>query len=139
MPQHLDSPFVVFAVALVTQAVVACLGDFFRKRTQSFKQGERRDFSRVQAATLTLLALVIGFAFSMAVSRYDQRKTLEEADANAIGTEYLRAGLLPADSAARVREALRKHLDLRITFYEQGVIHIHPQNLLATAKTIKPH
>jgi hypothetical protein len=47
---------------------------------------------------MTLLALIIGFTFSMAVSRYDQRRTLEEAEANAIGTEYLRADLLPADS-----------------------------------------
>jgi hypothetical protein len=41
-----------------------------------------------QAATSTLLALVIGFTFSMAVTRYDQRKTLEETEANATGTEY---------------------------------------------------
>ncbi|WP_334397930.1 hypothetical protein [Bradyrhizobium sp. AZCC 2289] len=53
------------------------------------------NFNTVQAATFTLLALIIGFTFSMAVSRYDQRKTLEEAEANAIGTEYLRADLLP--------------------------------------------
>jgi hypothetical protein len=43
---------------------------------------------------LTLLALIIGFSFSMAVSRYDQRKSYEEAEANAIGTEYARADLL---------------------------------------------
>jgi len=57
----------------------------------------------VLAASLTLLALIIGFSFSMAVSRYDQRKNYEEAEANAIGTEYLRANLLPADDATRVR------------------------------------
>jgi len=56
----------------------------------------------------------------MAVSRYDQRKTLEEAEANAIGTEYLRAGLLPGDTGARTRELLRKYLDLRIAFYEES-------------------
>jgi hypothetical protein len=35
---------------------------------------------------MTLLAHIIGFTFSMAVCRYDQRKTLEEAEATAIGT-----------------------------------------------------
>src|ERR1700751_4431743 len=120
MSAHLDSPFTIFAIALIAQVVAAYVGDFLRKRTQSFKQGERHDFNIVQAATLTLLALIIGFSFSMAVSRYDLRKSLEEAEANAIGTEYLRADLLPAENRVPVRDLLRKYLDLRIAFYEQG-------------------
>jgi hypothetical protein len=53
----------------------------------------------------------------MAISRYHQRKNYEEAEANAIGTEYLRADLLPGDDAARVRALLRKYFDQRILFY----------------------
>lgn len=120
MPTHFDSPFLVFGLALLAQGLAAFIGDLLRKRAQAFRQGERHDFNTVQAATLTLLALIIGFAFSMAVDRYDQRKTLEEAEANAIGTEYLRADLLPGDNAARTRELLRKYIDLRIAFYENG-------------------
>src|SRR5262249_656444 len=115
---HFDNPFVVFVLALVFQGLAAFVGDFFRKRTKQFQQGERHDFDTVQAATLTLMALIIGFTFSMAVTRYDQRKTLEEAEANAIGTEYLRTDLLPGDLGTRARELLRKYLDLRIAFYE---------------------
>jgi hypothetical protein len=66
---------------------------------------------------MTLLGLVIGFSFSMAISRYDQRKTLEEAEANAIGTEYVRADLLPDADAAAVRKLLVRYLDQRIAFY----------------------
>lgn len=71
----------------------------------------------VQAATLTLLALIIGFSFSMAISRYDLRKNYEEAEANAIGTEWVRAGLIQAPDAARVRAQLRRYTELRIAFY----------------------
>jgi hypothetical protein len=117
---YFDNPFAVFATALVAQVLAAFTGDFLRKRAHSFRQGERHDFNTVQAATLTLLALIIGFTFSMAVIRYDERKTFEEAEANAIGTEYLRAALLPGDSAPRVRELLRKYLDSRIAFYEES-------------------
>jgi hypothetical protein len=120
MPGHFDSPIMVFAIALVAQIVAAYTGDLLRKRTTSFKQGERHDFSVVQAATLTLLALIVGFSFSMAVSRYDQRKALEEAEANAIGTEYLRIDLLPEEARLRARELLRKYLDLRIAYYEES-------------------
>ena len=64
-----------------------------------------------------MLGLIIGFSFSMATNRYDQRKNYEEAEANAIGTEYLRADLLPAADAARVHALLIKYLDQRILFY----------------------
>jgi hypothetical protein len=79
--------------------------------------GVREDFGVVQSATLTLLGLIIGFSFSMAIGRYDQRKTYEEAEANAIGTEYVRADLLPPNEASRVRELLRQYTDLRVRFY----------------------
>jgi len=78
----------------------------------------RTDFGVIQGATLTLLGLIIGFSFSMSIGRYDQRKIYEEAEANAIGTEYVRADLIPAADAARVRELLRRYTDLRIAFYE---------------------
>src|SRR6516165_1316858 len=119
MHTHIDNPFVVFAFALIVQAVAAFAGDFLRRRSQPFQQGERHDFATVQAATLTLLALIVGFTFSMAVTRYDQRKTLEEAEANAIGTEYLRTDLLPDDLGARTRDLLRQYLAQRIALYEE--------------------
>lgn len=53
----------------------------------------------------------------MAIGRYDQRKNYEEGEANAIGTEYLRADLLPAGDAARVRALLKQYVDLRIASY----------------------
>lgn len=79
---------------------------------------EREDFGLIQAATLTLLGLIIGFSFSMATGRYDQRKNYEEAEANAIGTEFVRADLLPVADGTHVRELLKRYLDLRISFYQ---------------------
>jgi hypothetical protein len=53
----------------------------------------------------------------MATTRFDQRKMFEEEEANAIGTEYLRADLLPAAEAAKVRALLVSYLDQRILFH----------------------
>ena len=71
-------------------AVALCKdwGILSQEATQSKKPSRR--FGVVMAVTMTLLALIIGFSFSMASSRYDQRKNLEESEANAIGTEYVR-------------------------------------------------
>jgi hypothetical protein len=63
------------------------------------------------------MGLIIGFSFSMASSRYDQRKNLEQAEASAISTEYSRADYLPAPEAAKVRSLLLRYLDQRLLFY----------------------
>src|SRR5262249_33989455 len=115
---NFDSPFFVFAAVLVVQWLAAYGGDTFRRKVRPLKkEGEREDFDIVRTASLTLLGLIIGFSFAMAVSRYDQRKNLEEAEANAIGKEYLRGDLLPADDASRVRELIRKYCDERVEHY----------------------
>jgi hypothetical protein len=111
----LDFPFVVFALSLVAIWLSVEIGAFAAKRLRP-AQDERDDLGLVTNASLTLLALIIGFSFSMAVSRYDQRKNYEEEEANAIGTQYLRADLLGSD-AARVRQLLIQYLDQRLLFY----------------------
>lgn len=113
----IDFPLLVLALSFVLLFLSAYIGDLLRNRVIPLKEEEREDFSVVLGATLTLLALLIGFSFSMAVSRYDQRKNYEEAEANAIGTEYVRADLLPAEDAAKVRELLKKYVDQRVLFY----------------------
>src|SRR5271156_2299763 len=117
MSTALDSPLVVFAVSLVVQWLSAYLGYFLRRERQSLSKDAHDDFDTVQTASLTLLALIIGFSFSMAVTRYDQRKNYEEAEASAISTEYLRADLLPSEDATRVRELLRQYLAQRVSYY----------------------
>jgi len=118
MSSVLDSPIIISALSLLAQWIAALAGDYLRRRRRPVGKDEREDMVTVEAAMLTLLALIIGFSFSMAVTRYDLRKTYEEAEANAIGTEYVRADLLPANDAAGVRDLLKKYLDQRILFYE---------------------
>jgi hypothetical protein len=112
----LNYPRIFFFFSFLILWIAAQIGASFR-RWRPLRDDERDDFGVVQTATLTLLGLIIGFSFSMAVSRYDLRKTYEEAEANAIGTEYVRAGLLPVADAAAVQAQLRKYTDLRIQFY----------------------
>ena len=111
----LNNPFLVLAISFVALTLSVRIGAYFRS-VRALEEDEREDFGIIQAATLTLLSLLIGFTFSMAVGRFDQRKNFEEAEANAIGTEYVRADLLPAADAASVRELLRNYLNQRILF-----------------------
>lgn len=117
MHNPIHYPLLVFAVSLVVLWLSAWFGANVLKRRMQFDEEMRHEYGVVLASTLTLLGLVIGFSFSMAVSRYDLRKTYEAEEANAIGTEYVRADLLPADDAMQVRRLLRSYLEQRILFY----------------------
>ena len=116
------SPYLVFAVSFLVMWLAARIGLFFRKK-RNLEADAYPDFDLVVAATLTLLGLIIGFSFSMAITRYDQRKNCEEAEANAIATEYVRADLLPATNAASVRGLLKEYLHQRILFYRTRDAH----------------
>lgn len=112
-----DFPLALFAVSVVILWLSVQIGALVGAKLHPVRQDERDDLELVINSGLTLLALIIGFSFSMAVSRYDQRKDYEEEEANAIGTEYLRADLLSPGDAAAVRTLLRSYLDERLLFY----------------------
>lgn len=111
-------PLSVLVFSLVMLWLVTWAGAAIFRRRHALDEQTRSDYTTVAGAILTLLALIIGFSFSMAVSRYDLRKDYEEAEANAIGTEFVRADLLPAPDAQQVRLLLASYIDLRIRDYE---------------------
>jgi len=117
MSLFFDHPFFLLLLAVVVQWGAAYGGDLIRRRMGNPAETRWADLDLVRAATLTLLGLIIGFSFQMAITRYDQRKTYEREEANAIGTEYLRADLLPVQAAGEVRTLLAQYLQHRVLFY----------------------
>jgi hypothetical protein len=113
----MDHTLLVFALAFLVLCVSARIGASFFRRRRSLEQDVREDFGNILITTLTLSGLIIGFSFSMAVTRYDLRKGREAEEANAIGTEYVRADLLPAADAVKVHALLRDYLEQRVAFY----------------------
>ena len=112
-----DTPWLVFVLSFIAFWLCSLLGAALRRKQEALGERAPEAFSLILTASLTLLGLIVGFTFSMAVNRYDQRKNYEAEEANAIGTEYVRAGLLPAGDAAMTRTLLRSYLDQRILLY----------------------
>ena len=79
----------------------------------------RTQVNTVLASMLGLLALMLGFSFSLALQRFEDRSQAVVSEANAIGTAYLRAGLLPAGIREEMQAQLREYVDVRIR--ESGV------------------
>jgi hypothetical protein len=117
MANLLRQPFFLLIITFCALWAAARIGLTFRKKHHGLADQDTEDFTFIVGATLTLLGLIIGFTFSMAVSRYDQRMTFEEQEANAIGTEYLRVDSLAPADAAKVRSLLKLYLDERIMYY----------------------
>ncbi|MEO8753823.1 MAG: hypothetical protein ABI624_14225 [Casimicrobiaceae bacterium] len=117
MPDVTHYPLLVFLLSVLVLWLAACLGAYIRTRRAGPDELARDDHGIILAATLTLLGLIIGFSFSMATNRYDQRKNFEEEEANAIGTEFVRADLLADAEAVKLRGLLKAYLEQRILFY----------------------
>jgi len=113
-----DYPVIFGLVCFLLLWLAVALGFRLQSKRVQLADDDREDLAVVTTATLTLLGLIIGFTFSMAVSRYDLRKHYEAEEANSIGTEYNRIDMLAPAESATVHELLKKYLDLRIQHYE---------------------
>ena len=84
---------VIFAVSLVVILGASEIGRWLGARSARHGQDS---VATLEGAILGLLALMIGFTFAMALSRFEARRDALLNEANAIGTTALRARLLPA-------------------------------------------
>ncbi len=117
-PQQLLDPlpilavFVLFALlAGIAYEVGFRIGRWWQRRTPDEKEGPT---AMLVGSILALLAFLLAVTMGMASDRFDQRRSLVLAEANSIGTTYLRAGYLPEPTSTETRELLRAYVPLRI-------------------------
>jgi hypothetical protein len=100
-------------------------------------RAEEKVFGSVEAALFGLLGLVVALSFSGAASRLDARRQLVAAEANAIGTAWLRTDLLPGEARHAVRDQLRRYLDVRIETYREMEDEAGTRRRLAVAASLQ--
>lgn len=83
-------------------------------------EADQPPVGEIVAATLALLAFMIAFTFGVAASRFDVRKGLVIEESNAIGTTFLRAGLLSEPHRTHVRDLLRAYVGARLEAVQPG-------------------
>ncbi|WP_059412348.1 bestrophin-like domain [Cupriavidus basilensis] len=105
---------------LALLSVVSACGAVGARYVRNAESGATDDIRVVLSATLTLLALVVGFAFSLAIGGYNARQANEAMEANRIESAFFKAELLPGEDAGKVRGLLRQYLDARLRFYQTG-------------------
>lgn len=110
------APLPLIAVALFLGMMLAAgIGAGLRLwREWRHEEKEEGQEGYIVSAVLGLLALLMGFTFSLAVDRFEARRVLVLEEANAIGTTYLRAQLLSEPHRARMSDILIRYTENRI-------------------------
>lgn len=80
----------------------------------SSQQTMKDHVNSIQSSLLAVLGLLLAFSFSLALQRFDNRNAAVVDEANAIGTAFLRARLLPGPADEDARGLLSKYIDLRV-------------------------
>lgn len=96
-----------------------------------------RGVGLVEGAVFALLGLIIALTFAGALSRFHDRRQLITAEANAIGTAYLRLDLLPEDTQPEMRALFRRYLDSRLVAYLNVEDVMATQTKLAEAEALQ--
>jgi hypothetical protein len=113
----------LIALVMLALLLLATEGGFRagRKVRSRLDEGAKSQVGTISGAVLGLLALLLGFTFSMALSRFDNRKQLVVEESNAIGTAHLRSRLLPEPVRTEVGDLLRSYVDARLDFFRAGI------------------
>lgn len=85
-----------------------------RRGRQTHNALTRTQIISIQASTLGLLALLLGFTFAMALSRFEYRKQMVVQESNAIGTAALRSEFLPTSRDDEVNKLFRRYVEIRL-------------------------
>jgi hypothetical protein len=109
--------FIVVAIFCVELELAFRLGRHHRTHSND---STRSHLTVLQTALLGLLALLLGFNFAMATSRFEARKTLIQDEVTVIGSTYLRAKLLPSDLRGKMSAMLKDYVSARIEFMRAG-------------------
>lgn len=108
----------VFIIIIVLMLAFAEAGFRLGLRLHSTNDVARKgQIGGIQAAVLGLLGLLLGFTFAMAIERYDTRRGLVLEEANALGTTYLRASLLPDGHQAPIKDLVGRYVDIRLKYW----------------------
>jgi hypothetical protein len=111
------SDVVLTAVCLSLVFASMAFGIARGRRVKAESKPEHEHLGTIQSALLGLLALLLGFAFAGAMGRFVDRQDALAREANAIGTAYDRAGLVPAPDSLRAN--IRQYVAIRLELFRE--------------------
>src|SRR6478752_4984387 len=115
-------PLGLLFAAVVAGAALAVEGGYRLGRSRLTPTSEEKEapVGAMVGSVLGLFAFVLAFTFGLAANRYEARRQAVLDEANAIGTTYLRAGLLPEPVRGASAGLLREYVDARLAMVQEA-------------------
>ena len=102
---------ILFFLIVAANEIGLRIGEYYENKSDSDSKSQT---TAIQGGIIGMLALILGFTFSMSVQRFDNRAAAEIAEANAIGTAILRTNLLTAPADKEAEKLLEDYVHNRL-------------------------
>ncbi|MFZ1469720.1 MAG: hypothetical protein WAT09_12195 [Paracoccaceae bacterium] len=111
-----DIPSILIALSLfvLIYAIMHAGRKLGKRRQAKHTEDSKQQANAVQGSLIGLLALLLGFTFSLSLGRFDQRSVEVVNEANAIGTAWLRTDLLAKERSGPAKDLMRQYAGLRL-------------------------
>ena len=121
---------ILFVLIVLANEAGYRLGEHYQRKSDIDVKNQT---NTIQAGTLGLLALILGFTFNIALQRYNDRSEAVIHEANAIGTALLRTDLLPQPYDSITHAMLLNYVDLRLAVSNTSFAEVAEQHQLNDA------
>ena len=117
---HLPS-YILAVIVFSLIVLFNWFGYCFKKNQLDKHPGEiRESMGAVEGAILGVLSLLMGFTFSVAISKFEQQRKLIAEEANHIGTAVLRCDMYPDSVRTTLRAGFKEYIETRIAYFNAG-------------------
>ena len=116
IPIYILSAIIFFLILLFNW-----FGFKFKKRQlEKYPDRVSGNMGSVEGSMLGAMALLLGFTFSIAISKFETRKDVAVEEVNAIGTAILRCDMYPDSVRNPLRADFKEYVETRIAYYTVG-------------------
>ena len=122
----------IFVTSIIVLLIASEVGHAF-----GWRAAEEVNVTTLEAASLGLLALLISFAFSMGLTRLDERRVAVLNESNAIGTAALRARLLPAPQNVESLKIFSQYVAIRLAITQRVPSHSEMSTAITRSNQIQ--
>ena len=111
-------PYILLPVVFFLIILLSWIGYRFKKNRLKKHPEERFEKGKVQGAALSILSLLMGFTFSVAMAKFETQRRVITQEAAYINTAILRCDIYPDSLRNLLRADLKEYVEARIAYYD---------------------
>src|SRR6187402_1465378 len=111
-------PYALLPVVFFLILLFSFFGYWFKKNRLKKHPEDRFEKGKVQGAALSILSLLMGFTFSVAMAKFETQRRVITQEAAYITTAILRCDMYPDSLRSLLRADFKEYVEARIAYYD---------------------